>query len=392
MILPNKESNKESSDFFNSTPNKEESSEQKDRLNDIYSPENISKYINSLDLDFCSAEELLNKNIPELEWLIQDMVTKRGVTFIAGDTGAYKSGLALHMAMSVASDGVFLKYKVIPKLRVLYVDEEMGLSTIKTRMLQIKHGQTTEKQLDELFFASFNNLKLDSDMYGFEQLIIQTRPNLIILDSLVRFMTGDENSATDAKKCFDTIKYYVKKYGVSFVILHHMRKNGGNGKNDMRGSSDFSAFADNIFISTKKTRDVFELKQVKSRHNPEEMLFKIRIQHVGTDGIRLALDSSENVASLSKIGECVNDATSWMTNRMEFTTKEFNTELSKKHAHNTLFSTLKELRRLNAITQTAHGKYRVNKNNDDVLDERLMYPGEKNIFNEEDGSFNSLDI
>ena len=79
----------------------------------------------------------------------------------------------------------------------------------------------------------------------------QRIPPLIVLDSLVRFMPGDENS-TDAPKAFWERIKKLNGAGCSFLILHHAGK--GASTKEGRGSTDITAGCDFKYLLTKPSK------------------------------------------------------------------------------------------------------------------------------------------
>ena len=55
-------------------------------------------------------------------------------------------------------------------------------------------------------------------------MISEEKPLLVVLDSLINFYGLDENSSEDAAFFYDVLKYFIRKYQVSFLILHHQNK------------------------------------------------------------------------------------------------------------------------------------------------------------------------
>jgi len=57
-----------------------------------------------------------------------------------------------------------------------------------------------------------------------EYLIDKLKPILVVIDSLINFYGLDENSSEDAMHFYDVIKFFIRKYQVSFLMLHHQNK------------------------------------------------------------------------------------------------------------------------------------------------------------------------
>src|SRR5262249_21772373 len=54
--------------------------------------------------------------------------------------------------------------------------------------------------------------------------IDQTEPDLLSLDPLARFMTGDENSARDMSRVVSNLDRLIQAYGIAVEITHHTGK------------------------------------------------------------------------------------------------------------------------------------------------------------------------
>ncbi len=223
----------------------------------------ISNETTSNKIDYITAKELYESEIEEPEWLVDKIISKKGITMFAGEQASSKSLLALHIAFCVATgESVLGKYPV-KKGRVLYIDEENREIGMKDRYVRIIKG-TDDKTYDlNIDFLICKNVKLDEQIVAkrIAEYIEERNPDLIICDSMVRMMTKDEDKAKDVRKIFDVIK----NLDTSWLLLHHTRKTGNSIK-DVRGSSDFVNMCDNVFsLVRRQGLHTFALRQEKSR-------------------------------------------------------------------------------------------------------------------------------
>src|SRR3989344_8774554 len=84
-----------------------------------------------------TLKELLNSNIPEQEWYVENLIPKRGVTLIAGKPKEFKSFLAMYLTCCLAGNKDFLNLK-IKKSKVMYIDEENDDTELKRRFEKLK--------------------------------------------------------------------------------------------------------------------------------------------------------------------------------------------------------------------------------------------------------------
>jgi hypothetical protein len=92
-------------------------------------------------------------------------------------------------------------------------------------------------------------------------------PVLMIIDSMIRFHTADENSATQIAPVMACLRE-LATLGASIVVLHHKPKGETS---SYRGSSDIVAGADAVF-SLGRRNGLLELRTVKNRFAIETTL------------------------------------------------------------------------------------------------------------------------
>lgn len=230
-----------------------------------------------------SLGDLSKLEIKPVKWCVQDLIPEKSIVVLGGKRGTFKSFGAMNLSLCVASGKPFLNVFETTQTKVLYVDEENGISILKERTHKLKTGLhlNEDKNVDKnVYFTSFENIKLDNPEWRekLEKAIKKFKPSLVIIDSLRRCITGDENVAGEISRLFtDIIRPLSEKYGLTWILLHHMRKGipGGRGARDdmdeIRGSSDIANYSDVIIIFDRKRgeADKFVLKQVKCRRSGE---------------------------------------------------------------------------------------------------------------------------
>lgn len=327
-----------------------------DKTNDIQKPQNRIK--------ITTGQELLSRDPVKIEWIVRDLIPIGGVTILGSEPGCFKTFIGLHISDCVCHGKDVFNAFPIKIGKVLFLDEENGENVMHTRLLQI----TTDINLMEnIGFSFYNDVKLDNTWRDeLEEIIIKCKPDLIVVDSMVRFLNGNENDAEDVKMVFDIIKYFKKKYESSWLILHHIRKSGGKyiTQDDLRGSGDFGAFADVICMISKKknTRNQVRISQSKNRHQQAINDFAVNIidKDNGTltfEFEKLSYEKITNVSANENCAECLKKG--FISNNIkEFKTGDY--ESSDLYTRSAYHSTLKLLKQQGIIKKEAHGKYIVN--------------------------------
>jgi hypothetical protein len=105
---------------------------------------------------------------------------------------------------------------------------------------------------------------------GFERVCeaveaLPEKPSVIIVDTLHRFLRGDENSAQDAKTMLDACAYLMARYGCSVVLVHHTGVSD-EAQHRARGSSAWRGALDiEISVVPAKGDEPMQIVQRKSK-------------------------------------------------------------------------------------------------------------------------------
>ncbi|KHO50610.1 MAG: hypothetical protein QT04_C0050G0019 [archaeon GW2011_AR11] len=285
-----------------------------------------------VEKNLISWSELILEDIPPISWLIEKIIPVKGVAVISGDSGSCKTYIALLITHSISEGKNFLKKFGSQRGKILYIDEENSLISIRERILKLVSEVT---DMEEIYFLQGKNVKLDDDIWKLrlEELIIKIKPRLIVIDSLVRFLQGDENSARDVRKIFETIKYLLDKYDVSFLILHHTTKQGSNTprKHSMRGSGDLSAFPDTVNMIIKNKNRITVI-QDKNRHMEPIPAFDINLIDAEDGSLFFEYQERSGGIRQTKAEQCAEDIKKVVieNNIMSITTDEAKKRFYKK--------------------------------------------------------------
>ena len=197
-----------------------------------------------------------------IPWMVPGWFSQGERIIIAGEWSTGKSVVALELALALSTSSSFLSLIGVEggPYRVLYVDEENGTALAKKRMRQMMAGKGTkpdEARTMPLRYLSKNGLSFSTDrgQIAFRRDVDRFRPDVIVLDSVIRFFDGDNENDNSQWSRF--ITKHVMPYnsqGIAFVILDHVRKpsNGKPGTDgDMgqriRGASDKPGSVDEVW-------------------------------------------------------------------------------------------------------------------------------------------------
>lgn len=216
----------------------------------------------------------LTRTPPPPDWVIEHVAAKSDVNLIHGAGGLGKSWLTMGATLAVAEGWPdFLGKSVQEQGRVLYVDQENPEDVIMTRLKKLGMTENGRRNIRYLWNCG---IRLDKGGEEFLEEALDFEPTLIVLDSLTRLHTQDENSAQTMAELFNNgIQPLARETGASVLLIHHDNKGGGS-----RGSVDITNSPDNVLQVRGFGEDVpgkFVLKQGKSRRRlgGEELIVSI---------------------------------------------------------------------------------------------------------------------
>jgi 5S rRNA maturation endonuclease (ribonuclease M5)/archaellum biogenesis ATPase FlaH len=214
---------------------------------------------------------------PDYDWLVQGLICKGDVTLLVGEPNVGKSWVSLSLAVAMADQqSKWLGYDMAGHGKVLYIDEENPHDVVYHRLKQLGI-----QQYDNVRYLHRQGIRLDRNFDKILDEAIAYEPSLIVLDSLTRFHTKDENNAGEMAKLFnDSINVMCRETGAAILILHHTNKSESTSSYvRTRGSSDIGAAVDCGIECRKREHETnsFNLVQFKSRRSQVGGLTKVSI-------------------------------------------------------------------------------------------------------------------
>jgi hypothetical protein len=257
------------------------------------------------EFDLITAKDFNDMEIEETPWLIDEILYSEGLCLLYGAEGTGKSYIALDMAHAIATGSDWLgKFKVSSPAPVLYLDKENPKPLIKKRLSGL--GVTAQENLFWLKYP--HKMKLSDGKTGVSsfartigEIVVERGIKLIIIDSFVDFIEGNESSSTDTQDFFNCIREIFPN--VAYLALHHENKpTQGVSRNDsqrIRGSSNLAAQAFTAFRleQVAKSKTDLTLKQTKARDSLrlEKFMFQMLVSHLE--------DSKTTVSGFRYMGE-----------------------------------------------------------------------------------------
>ncbi len=215
-----------------------------------------------------SLNELLIRELPEIQWTIDQLIPEAGLAVLSAPPAHHKTWMALYFAIQVANgDKIFDRFAT-KKCNVLFVEED---SNDRLITLRVKKLSSLDKDAS-LHFLFRCGLKFDDSrmMDEFIKFIKENNIGFVVFDSLIQFHNRDENINKDMALVFGPLKK-ITNMGVSVLVLHHHRKESGDENNlswrdrsqSLRGASMILSLLNSHLVIHRQSQNKSILRQTK---------------------------------------------------------------------------------------------------------------------------------
>lgn len=202
-----------------------------------------------------SAAELQRKNIPPLQFIVEDFIAT-GLTILCSPPKYYKSWMMLDLGLQVSSGKPFLQHAT-NQCSCLYLALEDGERRLKDRMEQLLDG----KDAPASFYFATSASTLRTGLCDMLDDFLKIHPDigLVIIDTFqfVRDSAFAKESpyATDYREV-SILKRFADNHGIALLLVHHLRKmkDDGDPFNMISGTNGIMAAADTTMVLTKDKR------------------------------------------------------------------------------------------------------------------------------------------
>lgn len=216
------------------------------------------------DVTFIDWEALWNEPPFEASYLAWPLIPTGRLCALNGLAKVGKSLLALEAAACIATGRDFLGHPTLQS-NVLYLDFENSPRTdIRPRLEAMGFAY---EELARLRYASFPALyPLDENGadYEIKKLLERTNPALVVIDTISRAVTGEENSNDTWNHLYTNTEIHLKQQGIAWLRLDHL---GRDTKKGARGGSAKSGTVDVSWTIEETTKNALQLT-VESQRMP----------------------------------------------------------------------------------------------------------------------------
>lgn len=227
---------------------------------------------------FARVGDALKNAMKPIPWLVEGFFIKDTLAALVGKPSSGKSLISLSLAASIATSSDWFGHKT-QKGTVVYLAGEGQWGISRRLMAWSKHHNISLDEAD--LYLSDHAVMIDQPKAIVDTAdairALSDTPSLIVIDTLHRSFSGDENSASDMAAFIQGCDYLRTQFpGAVVLVVHH---SGHGNEVRARGSSSFHAAldtsytiegADSVKVMTQnKTKDGkpaqpirFEVKEV----------------------------------------------------------------------------------------------------------------------------------
>ena len=211
-----------------------------------------------------------------ISWLVKRWLQSQALIMVHGPSGGGKTFVVLDWCLRIASQTPEWAGQKVRAGNVVYLAGE-GHHGLRGRVAAWKHYH----QVGHLaMWLSKDGCDLNTPT-GYLKVVEQVRmlpekPSVIVVDTLHRFLAGDENSAQDAKTMLDACNALMMEFKCSVILVHHTGVSD-EAQHRARGSSAWRGALD-IEISIVPGQDGVPMQIVQRKSKDAELAETIHVE------------------------------------------------------------------------------------------------------------------
>ena len=203
----------------------------------------------------------------QIRWMIKGWLQESALIMVHGPSGGGKTFVVLDMVLRIAAGmGEWMGRKVKPG-RVVYLAGE-GHHGLRARVAGWKtaHGVASLGMWLSRTGCDLNKAEgMQLVLTAIRALTPENRPDVIVVDTLHRFLSGDENKSEDTKTMLDACAILTREFNCAVILVHHTGVSE-DAQHRARGSSAWRGALDiEISVTPATAKAPISIKQMKNK-------------------------------------------------------------------------------------------------------------------------------
>ena len=235
-----------------------------------------------LGLQPFSASEWENMNYDGIDQYWGDaFIFEKSRVLLLGKPKIGKSNWLGAFAAGATTGTDFMDVPFSRPLKVMWFQAEIIAEFLKRRIETYYKRFATDDDLRRLGHSNLiisgrlrKNLMKDQDIQAFSDEIAFHKPDIVMIDPIINFFDGEENSNTEIRKLMDRIDMLMDINNVAVILAHHTGKERADDKSFMsaRGGSVFAGWFDSGVKLSGQKPDVSVFYEARNAQEPKEHL------------------------------------------------------------------------------------------------------------------------
>ena len=229
-----------------------------------------------------SAAEWENMNYDGIDQYWGDaFIFEKSRVLLLGKPKIGKSNWLGAFAAGATTGTDFMDVPFSRPLKVMWFQAEIIAEFLKRRIETYYKRFATDDDLRRLGHSNLiisgrlrKNLMKDQDIQAFSDEIAFHKPDIVMIDPIINFFDGEENSNTEIRKLMDRIDMLMDINNVAVILAHHTGKERADDKSFMsaRGGSVFAGWFDSGVKLSGQKPDVSVFYEARNAQEPKEHL------------------------------------------------------------------------------------------------------------------------
>jgi hypothetical protein len=211
----------------------------------------------------------------DIDWLIPNWLQRGVVHQYQGEMDKGKSMLTTHIGAQLSAGGVIFGEKVRAGKVLMFSAEDSPTKVIKARAKSMGAELSNIISLNGKVIPKFPSVI--PELY---EIIVQHRPELVVIDPILAMFEGDMNKETDVRGVISDFGLIADFFNIAFIVVTHTGKMKYNNPNhNALGSQGGSASVRaNYQIGLDEDTDERIITCIKSNNGGKKLSFKYKIE------------------------------------------------------------------------------------------------------------------
>ncbi|MFL6448692.1 MAG: AAA family ATPase [Bryobacteraceae bacterium] len=207
-------------------------------VTEAYEPGLTSEDKQEPRIDINAIPSIASFDSKGIDYVVPGLIASGAVTMFTGESGHGKSTLVTSLAAAIAQGGDFAG-RPCSMRPVLILDRENGIDVLKERFERLNITDESGLRVWGGWLANEAPAPACSTILEW---VLATEPRpVVVIDSLIAFLEGNENSATEVREFMKQLRQ-LANLGATVIVLHHTGK--AETAQQYRGSSDLKGAID----------------------------------------------------------------------------------------------------------------------------------------------------